>query len=490
MLATANSTSLARARRIVASPSDFARLLTIMDKRGEHRRFEHNKMQRHFFANYSLGKPVVDLLLKSRQQGATTAIVGEESRLAWVRMTRILTLIDDDKNTDMIREIAQRFYDTFPEMIDAGGVYIQRPKRSRDSATTTRYDNGSRWVTRTAGNPNAGRGSTIDVLHGSEVAHWKDAQLIIAGAQQAAAYAIWRVYETTANGAQGWFFEKAMAALDGDADYKLHFYPWWWSIEYQIPLERDETITYEPDEAELVRLHSLTPEQIKWRRSKRRELGMLFLQEYAEDAYSCFLQSGGGFFGHLDSAFEAKAGLPTPENARVVAGLDWGQANDYTVLHTTDATAARQLDILRINRMPYADMRTQIVARCKRWGIDEIVAEANSMGNTNIEELRRELREAGLKTLVTSYTTGAKNKRNDLLALNNALSTGEYTMLPDSAQRAEFRAYQATQSPSGNWQYSAPDGQHDDTVIAAMLAWHAASRSAPAVSKNPFYGHG
>ena len=487
MLSTATSTGLAKARQIVASPSDFARLLTIMDKRGNFRRFAHNRMQRDFFANYSLGKPVIDLLLKSRQQGATTGVVGEETRLAWTRMTRILTLIDDDKNTDMIREIAQRFYDAFPPVINAGGVNIHRPKRSRDSATTTRYDNGSRWVTRTAGNPNAGRGSTIDVLHGSEVAHWKDAELIIAGAQQAAAFAIWRVYETTANGAQGWFFEKAMAALDGDTDYRLHFYPWWWTDEYALALDEGETLRYEPDEAALVARHKLTPQQIKWRRAKQRELGVLFLQEYAEDAYSCFLQSGGGFFGHLDTAFKAERGTEPAESARVVAGLDWGQANDFTALHVANATESEQLDLLRINRVPYADIRAQIVERCRRWRIAVIVAEANSMGSTNIEELRRELANAELNTTVVSYTTTAKNKRNDLLSLNNALSTGGYTMLPESVQRAEFRAYQATQTTSGNWTYSAPDGQHDDTVIAAMLAWHAMNRAPAQLSDNPFF---
>ena len=36
----------------------------------------------------------------------------------------------------------------------------------------------------------------------------------------------------------------------------------------------------------------------------------------------------------------------------------------------------------------------------------------------------------------------------------------------------EFAAFRYRRTPSGNYQYSAPDGEHDDTVMAACLARH------------------
>jgi len=37
----------------------------------------------------------------------------------------------------------------------------------------------------------------------------------------------------------------------------------------------------------------------------------------------------------------------------------------------------------------------------------------------------------------------------------------------------ELQAYQAERLPSGMLRYSAPEGLHDDTVMALALAWQA-----------------
>jgi hypothetical protein len=467
---------LSQARRVMADPSQFASLLTIVDKQGRHVRFRHNRIQRHFFQHYSLGTKRIDLVAKSRQGGLSTGVVGEITRLEWTRLTRALTLINTDKNTAKIRRIARRMYDYFPAVIDCGGVPVRKPRRREDNDTTTTYDNESEWTIGTAGSPDSARAGTSDVLHGSETAFWKDADLVIAAAHQAAEAAFWKVHESTGNGEQGWFFESCMKAADGDTDFKLHFYPWWWTDEYADPLEDGETLRFEPDEAELIQLHGLTPEQIKFRRRKQRELGMLFPQEYAEDLYSCFVSSGGGFFSLPPSAFSAPVPEGPSNDKPHVAGLDWGQANDYTDMSIGDPESCLQVDRLHINRMPYADMRARVVAKCIAWNITELVAETNSMGGTNIEELRRELRDAGLQTRIVPFTTTAKDKRNGLISINNALATGELRLLPDPVQRAEFRAFAAVQLPSGEWQYKAPSGQHDDTVMSAMMMWHAIAK--------------
>src|SRR6185369_11301344 len=108
--------------------------------------------------------------------------------------------------------------------------------------------------------------------------------------------------ESTPNGAQGFFYEKCMEALSGNSVWKLHFYPWWWDDEYKLPLTVEEMTFgwfYSDDEQKLIAEHSLTDEQIKWRREKVKELGRLFPQEYPEDVVSCFLTSGNSYFGDL-----------------------------------------------------------------------------------------------------------------------------------------------------------------------------------------------
>ncbi len=59
-------------------------------------------------------------------------------------------------------------------------------------------------------------------------------------------------------------------------------------------MEPDELGALEGDERELVERQGLHLEQIKWRRAKMRELGRgVFLQEFAEDAETCWAAAGG-----------------------------------------------------------------------------------------------------------------------------------------------------------------------------------------------------
>src|SRR5512147_1776321 len=118
-------------------------------------------------------------------------------------------------------------------------------------------------------------------MHGSEVAFWPDAERIIAGAMQGGNPDV--VLESTPNGAQGYFYERCMEALRGDGVWSLHFYPWWWDDNYRIPLDVGEQPALIGDENQLVEKFGLSYEQIKWRRSKTKELGRLFIQEYPED---------------------------------------------------------------------------------------------------------------------------------------------------------------------------------------------------------------
>jgi len=42
-----------------------------------------------------------------------------------------------------------------------------------------------------------------------------------------------------------------------------------------------------------------------------------------------------------------------------------------------------------------------------------------------------------------------------------------------------LQAYEAERLPSGMLRYSAPEGYHDDCVMALALAWHGASERPP-----------
>lgn len=474
MVATAHplNPQMLELKRILSSPIDFARTLTIMDKRAKLIRLNHNRMQRHFFGSYSYGKRPTDIILKFRQGGATTAIIGEISRACWTTPTRALSLMNVDKNTANMREMGKRMFDSWPMAIDAGGLQISKPQRKADNATTTRYDNGSRWVMDTAASPDAARGSTVDIVHLSECAFYTHADDIIAGAMQAAGSARWKIWESTPNGAQGKFYELCMKALDGDKDYRLHFYPWWWADEYALAVDVDMPVIPTRDELQLIEAHGLTLEQINWRRLKQRELGMMFAQEYPESINACFLLSGGGFFGDVSKFFSAPKDATHNPEYRYVGGIDWGQSADYTVLSIGCVDTGEMVYRYRVNRMEYDDMITEIVRLCAVWGVENLIPERNSM-SMQVSALRGAIEASGLPTHMQPFTTTNDSKRKGIMSLHSALHSGALRLIPDEVVRAEYLAFESKQTATGAYTYQAAGDGHDDCIIADMLMWRA-----------------
>lgn len=453
--------------RLIASTSSETldtSTLSIINKDGELTPYLPNTVQLDFRSHRTRR----DLVLKARQLGISTEIQADMFNVAITRSSLQATLAHDSETTQKLRRMTDRFWRGLPDHL--------RPKRGLDNKTTTTYPHTNSEVTiATAGSVNLGRGGTYTHLHGSEVAFWKDAASTMKGIMQGVSMAGSIVLESTPNGAQGWFYDQCMKALDGDPTWRLHFYPWWWDAEYRIALDTDEAAhvatTLDDDERALVERYNLSPEQIAWRRTKQREMGLDFAQEYPEDPHSCFLLSGMGYFANaLDGVFTAPYLDTVIEGHRHVAGLDFGQTNDYTVCEVVDADDFEQRDILRINRLPWAEMRTRVCQMCDKWNVTTLIAEKNAMGSTNIEELRNEINP---RTTIMSFTTDARSKPKAISGLRMALAEEGLKLLPDENLKRELQAFQAHQLPSGQWQYSAPEGEHDDTVIALALAVHA-----------------
>jgi hypothetical protein len=429
--------------------------LRVQDKTGSIVPLQPNRVQRHLITHLT-GR---DLVLKARQVGISTIL---QAWFFWHQLrggVRTSTLCHEDDLTSTLRRMVDLMFDEYPPR--------HRPARKYANAKLTTYEGinseGSIATVGGLAGSKKGRGGSVNFVHGSEVAFWPDAQGVMAAAMQAGSPQI--VLESTPNGMTGWFYERCMEALDGRGIWRLHFFPWWWDGEYQRPLEPGQALDYEPDEAALVEAHTLTPEQINWRRYKQAELGRQFLQEYPEDPYSCFLASGESFFGDVSHAFTAPLDAAPEDGHRYVMGLDFGQTTDYTVGIVGDLMTQRMVDMLRVRRQPWHDMRAQIAAMARMWHNATVIAEHNSIGGPNIEALRAD----GVN--VVSFKTTSASKPPLMQGLRHGLHEGGLQIQPRDVIRHELRAFVSTQLPSGAWQYAAQDGAHDDTIIALALMW-------------------
>lgn len=467
------------ANQAITNPPDFASVfLKIQDKQKKLVPFVWNKAQAHFHANRS-GR---DLILKARQLGFSTYVQAEMFRRTVTSTRTTITLAHDADTTAKMRLMADRFY----EHCKFGDI---QPLRKYANASLTTYPEfDSTAVIATAGNVETGRGGTYSDMHGSEVAFWKDAESLIAGAMQGGTPDV--VLESTPNGAQGYFYDRCMEALRGDGIWRLHFFPWWWDAEYKAD---GRGLIPSQDEKALIDKYDLSLDQIAWRRYKQKELRDKFQQEYPEDPVTCFLTSGNSYFGDLSNVFTAPMNPEYNPDHIYVAGLDWGQSSDFTAMPILDITARVQVDLLHINKMEWKEQRKRAAGALFKWSdtrcnkghvtrghhelcpqcesknvtykTPKLGAERNSIGSVNIEALQ------DLGIVVVPFQTDNATKSEIMSLLYEGIHTQGLKLQDHAAQKGEMYNFVSTQLPSGLWRLAADGEGHDDTVIGLGIAW-------------------
>ena len=191
-----------------------------------------------------------------------------------------------------------------------------------------------------------------------------------------------------------------------------------------------------------------------------------FAQEYMAQIIA---DAGGVFRRVMAAATLTPQDEPTPDHSYVF-GVDWGKSNDWTVISVWDTTASELVQQDRFNQIDYVVQRGRLTALAGRFNPDAILAESNSMGEPIIEQLQRD----GLP--VRGFTTSNASKALAIEALALAFEQGAIRIINDPILIGELQAYESERLPGGMTRYSAPQGMHDDCVMAAAIGWHAAMR--------------
>lgn len=183
------------------------------------------------------------LLLKGRQQGGSTWVNGRYyHRSTRVKGQSVLIISHEGKTTDKLFDMVRRFQDNVHPAL--------RPGEGKSNARQMTFPGlASEYGAITAGSPEAGRGFTTQLLHGSEIAYWEHAYEIQDGALKSIRLAPGTevILESTANGPKGLFYEKCMAALRGEGDYELVFVPWFWEDDYEREVDSTFVLTEEEE---------------------------------------------------------------------------------------------------------------------------------------------------------------------------------------------------------------------------------------------------
>lgn len=182
------------------------------------------------------------ILGKGRQQGGSTWTEGRfYHRVRSTPGTSASIIAHEGVATRNLFKMVERFHDNVHPAL--------QPKVGRDNANELTFvDLKSEYRALTAGNEDAGRSSTAQLIHGSEVAYWKNDYAMQDSLLETVALLPGTeiILESTGNGPKGLFYDKAMLALRGIGDYIFVFVPWYWQPEY----ERDVPFDFQLDEEE------------------------------------------------------------------------------------------------------------------------------------------------------------------------------------------------------------------------------------------------
>jgi len=190
---------------------------------------------------------------------------------------------------------------------------------------------------------------------------------------------------------------------------------------------------------------------------------------YRQEIMAEFLDNEGVVFRNIAACCTLEPSTPDKhEGHEMVIGIDWGKQEDYTVASVGCRDCRKEAALDRFHGIPYTLQRERIEALAERWGAYDILAESNSMGQPMIDLMQYD----GLP--VRGFVTTAASKPPLIENLALCLEREEVHFIADPVAQAELEAYEMRISITTNRPtYSAPEGVHDDTVMARALMCHA-----------------
>lgn len=186
---------------------------------------------------------------------------------------------------------------------------------------------------------------------------------------------------------------------------------------------------------------------------------------YAQEYEAQFNLTEGAVFRNIEHLCVYDTVMEPVPNHPYSVGIDWGKTHDFTAISVFDLLDKREVYLDRFNKLDYLFQVERLATVVENYKPVVIVPELNSMGQVISEILTRMYGDK-----VVPFPTSNPTKRFVIEGMSLMMDKQRVGFVHDPVATAELQAYESKILPSGNIQYSAPKGQHDDTVMARALA--------------------
>lgn len=376
------------------------RTLKIKPKVGPLEPFKLNTAQEYLHGRLEAQKKKIGkvrvLIVKGRQQGCSTYVAGR----FYHRATRnegqsVFILSHESQTTGKLFNIVERFHENAPD--------VAKPHADIYNKRELKFEKlGSDYSVGTAGNENVGRGGTLQLFHGSEVAFWENTDQIQTGILQSVPDLpdTEIILESTANGMANMFYDLVVEAEQKKNDYEVVFIPWYWQPEYRRDTPPDGKWELTAEEEEYQRLYSQSPyekkalddTQIYWRRAKISEFKSewKFKQEYPAFLQEAFQTSGDTLILSQAVIRARKSGVKDNHSALII-GVDPGRTKDRSVFVYRRGKQMLKYEVFRFQKEDRDNVQMvlagMIAARIGSWNPDAVNVDVGE-GNGIIDRLR------------------------------------------------------------------------------------------------------
>lgn len=246
---------------------------------------------------------------------------------------------------------------------------------------------------------------------------------------------------------RGWFYDVYQRGEKNFPDGSPKFedgekdpFPEWWSV--RMPTWANPHV----DTKAVDQMRSNLPEDV-------------FHQEVSAE----FLLDSAGVFKGIKDCIKGTL-QPRLQGHRYVMGVDLARLRDFSVLTVMDQENRHVVAFERFNQIAWEVQYHRILSLSKKYGAS-VIMDSTGLGDPIVETIQR----AGLK--VVPYKIGgaaAKQQLIDKLRVN--IENGRISFPNIPILRRELENYEYKVTDTMIIKFSAPSGQHDDTVISLALA--------------------
>lgn len=203
------------------------------------------------------------------------------------------------------------------------------------------------------------------------------------------------------------------------------------------------------DKDELDRIKRIVPERV-------------WLQEYMAE----FVEGEGSVFRGISRCIRPESNVHPKPGVQYIMSADLAKHEDFTVIMVAELESKAIVHIDRFNEVNWTLQKGRIFSTWERFNRAKAVIDSTGVGDSIFDDLRA----AGMTVEGYKFTNSSKTQLIENLSV--AIENQEIFYPNNDTLIAELELYEYNVTQSGNVTYGAPDGFHDDTVIALGLINH------------------